>query len=102
MEPVCRERNMILVRDNEGPDDLQFYMERIMLAGTGLRQPQEGVLMYYNELQSRSAEVESMSMNFEQRVAGAVAKAGLRAKPGPKQDSSTKGTVSKAQRAADF
>jgi hypothetical protein len=34
-------------------------------------------LMHYNELQSRSAEVEAMAMNFEQRVAGAVAKAGL-------------------------
>jgi hypothetical protein len=28
-----------------------------------------------------------MAMNFEQRVAGAVAKAGLRQKPGPKQGS---------------
>jgi hypothetical protein len=41
--------------------------------------------MHYNELQSRPAEVEAMVMNFEQRVAGDVAKAGLlRAKPGPK------------------
>jgi hypothetical protein len=35
------------------------------------------VMMHYNELQSRSSEVEAMAMNFEQRVADAVAKAGL-------------------------
>jgi hypothetical protein len=40
-------------------------------------QQQNSVLMHYNELQLRSAEVEAMIMNFEQRVAGAVAKAGL-------------------------
>ena len=46
----------------------------------------ESVLMHYNEIQSRSAEVEAMEMNFEQRVDDAVAKAGLRAKPGPKKE----------------
>jgi hypothetical protein len=40
-------------------------------------QQKNSVIMHYNELQSRSAEVEAMAMNFEQRVAGAVAKAGL-------------------------
>jgi hypothetical protein len=33
----------------------------------------------YNKLQSRSAEVEAMAMNFEQRAADAVAKAGFSA-----------------------
>jgi hypothetical protein len=35
-----------------------------------------GVLMHYNELQSRSSEVEAMATNFEQGVAGAVAAKG--------------------------
>jgi hypothetical protein len=46
----CRafeERNTILVRDNERLEDLQFYMMSSMLAGTSLRQHQEGVLMHY-------------------------------------------------------
>jgi hypothetical protein len=34
--------------------------------------------MHYNELQARSAEVEAMAMNFEQRAADAVSKAGLK------------------------
>jgi hypothetical protein len=54
-------------------------------------------LMHYNELQSRSAEVEAMAMNSEQRVAGAVAKAGLRAKPGPKKEAGTKGTIGRGK-----
>jgi hypothetical protein len=41
----------------------------------------------YNELQLRTAEVETMAMKFEQRAADEVAKAGLRQKPGPKQGS---------------
>jgi hypothetical protein len=41
--------------------------------------------MHYNQLQSRQAEVEGMAMNFELRAADAVAKAELRAKPGPKR-----------------
>jgi hypothetical protein len=53
--------------------------------------------MHYNELQSRSAEVEAMAMNFEQRVAGAVAKAGLRAKPGPKKEVGIKGTIGRGK-----
>jgi hypothetical protein len=43
--------------------------------------------MHYNELQSRSAEVEAMASNFQKAVADEVAKAGLRAKPGPKKGS---------------
>jgi hypothetical protein len=54
-------------------------------------------LMHYNELQSRSAEVEAMSMNFEQRVADAVAQAGLRAKPGPKKNAGIKGTIGRGK-----
>jgi hypothetical protein len=57
----------------------------------------ESVLMHYNELQARSAEVEAMAMNFEQRVAGAVAKAGLRAKLGPKKKADTKGTIGRGK-----
>jgi hypothetical protein len=56
----------------------------------------EGVLMmHYNELQARSAEVEAMAMNFEQRawLVLSVAKAGLRAKPGPKKKAGIKGTI---------
>jgi hypothetical protein len=53
--------------------------------------------MHYNELQSRSAEVEANQMNFEQRLAGAVAKARLRAKPGPKKKQNTKGTISRGE-----
>ena len=55
------------------------------------------VLMHYNELQSRSAEVEVMAMTFEQRVADAVAKAGLRAKPGPKKKAMLKGTIGRGK-----
>jgi hypothetical protein len=38
-----------------------------------------------------------MAMNFEQRVADAVAKAGLRAKPGPKKKAGTKGTIDRGK-----
>jgi hypothetical protein len=41
--------------------------------------------MHYNELQSRSAEVEAMASNFQKMVADEVAKARLRAKPGSKK-----------------
>jgi hypothetical protein len=53
--------------------------------------------MHYNELQSRSAEVGAMAMNFEQGVADAVAKAGLRAKPGPKKEAGIKGTTGRGK-----
>jgi hypothetical protein len=53
--------------------------------------------MHYNELQSRQAEVEGMAMNFEQRAAGAAAKAGLRAKPGPKKKGGIKGTIGRGK-----
>jgi hypothetical protein len=36
-------------------------------------------------------------MNFEQRVADAVAKAGLRAKPGPKKKAGIKGTIGRGK-----
>jgi hypothetical protein len=47
----------------------------------------QGVLMHYNELQSRSAGVGDIYMKFEQKVADEVAKAGFRQKPGPKKGS---------------
>jgi hypothetical protein len=40
-----------------------------------------------------------MAMNFEQRAADAVAKAGLRAKPGPKKKQNIKGTIGRGTRA---
>jgi hypothetical protein len=68
-----------------------------MLVGTRLLQQQEGVLMHYSELQSRSAEVEAMASNFQKMVADEVAKAGLRAKPGPKKKGGTKGTTGRGK-----
>jgi hypothetical protein len=54
--------------------------------------------MHYNELQSRSAEVEAMaSSNFQKVVADEVAKPGLRAKPGPKKKGCTKGTTGRGK-----
>jgi hypothetical protein len=38
-----------------------------------------------------------MAMNLEQRVADAVAKAGLRAKPGPKKKAGIKGTIGRGK-----
>jgi hypothetical protein len=38
-----------------------------------------------------------MAMAFEQRVAGAVAKAGLRAKPGPKKEAGIKGAIGRGK-----
>jgi hypothetical protein len=72
----CREmfelkkENSRLKKEKIRQDMLLFYYTQ-----------EKKALMYYNELQSRSAEVEAMQMNFEQRLAGAVAKARLRAKP---------------------
>jgi hypothetical protein len=94
---IFEERNTILVMDNERLEDLQFYMMSSVLAGTSLRQQQEGVLMHYNELQSRSAEVETMASNFQKMVADEVAKAGLRAKPDPKKKGGTKGTTGRGK-----
>jgi hypothetical protein len=57
----------------------------------------ESVPMHYNKLQSRSAEVEAMAMNFEQRAVDVDAKAGLRAKPGPKKKQNIKGTIGRGK-----
>jgi hypothetical protein len=48
-------------------------------------------------LQSRSAEVEAMASNFQKMVTDEVAKAGLRAKPGPKKKGGTKGTIGRGK-----
>jgi hypothetical protein len=61
------------------------YIEKDVRTHKSVREQHEGVLMHYNELQLRSAEVEAMGMDFQKRVAGAVAKAGFRQKPGPKK-----------------
>jgi hypothetical protein len=76
---------------------LDYYMEEERVA-MAMCEQRNSVLMHYNELQSRSAEVEAMAMNFEQRAAGAVAKAGLRGKPGPKKkQNNTKGTIGRGK-----
>jgi hypothetical protein len=95
---LCREKFELKTENNRLKKEndrlhclLCYYMEErsgVMV----VCQQQNSVLMHYNELQSRSAEVEAMAMNFEQRAADAVAKAGLRAKPGPKKGVGTKGT----------
>jgi hypothetical protein len=74
-----------LQRQNNRPEWLKSYIEKDVRTHKSVREQHEGVLMHYNELQLRSAEVEAMGMNFQKRVAGAVAKAGFRQKPGPKK-----------------
>jgi hypothetical protein len=59
-------------------------MEHIRVLNAS-REQHGGVVMHYNEIQLRSAEVEAMGMNFQKMVADAVAKAGFRQKPGPKK-----------------
>jgi hypothetical protein len=80
-----KEENDRLKKENGGPESLMFYMQRSMVANNRVREHQESALMHYNELQSRSAEVEAMASNFQKVVADEVAKAGLRAKSGPKK-----------------
>ena len=53
--------------------------------------------MHYNELQSRSAEVEAMASNFQKMAADEVAKARLRAKQGPKKKGGTKDTTGRGK-----
>jgi hypothetical protein len=77
--------NEWLKRENSRQDMLLFYYTEEKMVLMYLGEQHKAVLMHYNELQSRSAEVEAMAMNFEQRVADAVAKAGLRAKTGPEK-----------------
>jgi hypothetical protein len=85
-----KRENERLWKENDRLDELlDYYMEErsgVMAVG----EQRNSVLMHYNELQSRSAEVleamaVAMAMNFEQRVADAVAKAGLRAKLSPNE-----------------
>jgi hypothetical protein len=68
--------------------------ERVTVA---MCEQRNSALMHYNELQSRSTEVEAMSITFEQRVADAAKKAGLRAKPGPKKKAGIKGTIGRGK-----
>jgi hypothetical protein len=76
-----------LQRQNNRLEWLQSYIEEDVRTHKSVREQHEGVLMHYNELQLRSAEVEAMEMNFQKRVADEVAKAGFRQKPGPKKGS---------------
>jgi hypothetical protein len=78
-----------LQKENCGLDCLLEYHREERSGVLAMCEQSESVLMHYNELQSRSAEVEAMEMDFEQRVADAVAKGGLRAKPGPKKKGGT-------------
>jgi hypothetical protein len=88
-----KEENDRLKKENSRQDMLLFYYTQEKKALLYLGEQRESVQMHYNELQSRSAEVEAMQINFEQRLADAVAKARLRAKPGPKKKQNTKGTI---------
>ena len=84
-------------KENFRLDCLLNYHSKERSAVLAISDQRESALMHYNELQSRSAEVEAMAMDFEQRVADAVAKAGLRAKPGPKKKAGTKGTIGRGK-----
>ena len=53
--------------------------------------------MHCNELQLRGVKVEAMAIKFEQRVAEEVAKAGFRAKPGPRHNKEIKGTIGRGK-----
>jgi hypothetical protein len=88
-----KEENDRLKKENSRQDMLLFYYTQEKKALLYLGEQRESVQMHYNELQSRSAEVEAMQINFEQGLADAVAKARLRAKPGPKKKQNTKGTI---------
>ena len=84
-------------KENFRLDCLLNYHSKERSGVLAISDQRNSALMHYNELQSRSAEVEAMAMNFEQRVADAVAKAGLRAKPGPKKKAGTKGTIGRGK-----
>jgi len=86
-----------LKKENSRQDMLLFYYTQEKKAVMYMGEQRESALMHYNELQSRSAEVEAMAMTFEQRVADAVKKAGLRAKPGPKKKAGIKGTIGRGK-----
>jgi hypothetical protein len=57
----------------------------------------QSALMHCNELQLRGVKVEAMAIKFEQRVAEEVAKAGFRAKPGPRHNKEIKGTIGRGK-----
>jgi hypothetical protein len=91
--------NARLGKENDRLDLLVIFVRREIETQVCQVLQSESVLIRYNELQARSAEVEAMAMNFEQRVADAVAKAGLRAKPGPKlqKEAGIKGTIGRGK-----
>jgi hypothetical protein len=65
--------NERLGKENDRLDELlDYYMEEMSVT-VAMCEQRNGLLMlmlmHYNELQSRSAEVEAMAMNFEQRMA---------------------------------
>ena len=98
MENIRLEKeNNSLEKENFRLDCLLDYHSKERSAVLAISDQRESALMHYNELQSRSAEVEAMAMDFEQRVADAVAKAGLRAKPGPKKKAGIKGTIGRGK-----
>jgi hypothetical protein len=89
--------NMRLEKENFRQDMPLDYWTKQRSGVLAISDQSESVLMHYNELQSRSAEVEAMAMTFEQRAADGVKKAGLRAKPGPKKEAGIKGTIGRGK-----
>jgi hypothetical protein len=62
----------LLQKENFRPDCLLDYWRKERSGMLAISDQRNSALMHYNELQSRSAEVEAMAMTFEQRVAGAL------------------------------
>jgi hypothetical protein len=73
-----KKENDRLAKENSRLDCLLDYWSKHRSGVLAMCEQRNSALMHYNELQSRSAEVEAMAMNFEQRVADAVAKAGIK------------------------
>ena len=84
-------------KENFRLDCLLNYHSKERSGVLAISDQSNSALMHYNELQTRSAEVEAMAMTFEQRVADAVKRAGLRAKPGPKKKAGIKGTIGRGK-----
>jgi hypothetical protein len=64
-----KKENARLDKENDRLDCLLDYHSKERSRVVAICDQRNSALMHYNELQSRSAEVEAMAMNFEQRVA---------------------------------
>jgi hypothetical protein len=82
---LCKE-NRALLAENEG---LEGLVELAMAANdrnNGVIRQYQSALMYYNELQSRSAGVEEIHLKFEQKVADEGSRKGwIQAETGPEE-----------------